>query len=152
MDPYKEMNKMFDDTIAKINALMNPIDDGVRVLQGSVYWSLSTDGLLYSDIENHVATDSNRFNRGNYFKTKEQAKLLDDYNLRAGRYRKQALLLADGYKFVKGNLNLQVLHNGNNWFISNSKYIENPLSVYLPTFEKAKELLDWCNREYPNEL
>lgn len=152
MDPYKEMNKMFDDTIAKINALMKPIDDGGLVPNGEYYWTVFSNGLLFREPQSLCDADSNRFNRGNYFKTEKQAKLLDDYNIRAGRYRKQALLLADGYKFVKGNLNLQVLHNGNNWFISNSKYIENPLSVYLPTFEKAKELLDWCNREYPNEF
>ena len=48
-----------------------------RAEKGEKYWVVGDDGCITYNVEDDDVIDANYYNSGNYFKTKEEAKLYD---------------------------------------------------------------------------
>jgi len=81
--------------------LFNPKQFGRhRVKRGVVYWYLICCGEIGNSSENNDGYDKERFERGNYFLSKEDAEAHDNYNLAVVKVNDRIDQLNQGWKMV----------------------------------------------------
>lgn len=76
MENLEELKKKYEELGQKINELENNLknkNNRSRVNHHCKYYYINGYSEIASDEENNLALDENRYNIGNYFKTKEQA-------------------------------------------------------------------------------
>lgn len=76
MENLEELKKKYEELGQKINELENNLknkNNRSRVNHHCKYYYINGYSEITSDEENNLALDENRYNIGNYFKTKEQA-------------------------------------------------------------------------------
>ena len=71
-----------------------------RVKRGVVYWYLICCGEIGNSSENNDGYDKERFERGNYFLSKEDAEAHDNYNLAVVKVNDRIDQLNQGWKMV----------------------------------------------------
>lgn len=77
MENLEELKKQYEELGQKINELENNLknkNNRSRVNHGCEYYYIDEYSEIASDEEYNVELDDSRYNIGNYFKTKEQAK------------------------------------------------------------------------------
>ena len=96
--------------------------------------------------------DTNRYDLGNVFKTREAAQRMADRRKRIGIFENKMMEFADGYEFAYGIRNWSIFYYGWSQEWKDNYHTEyNPIMIYM-TKENAQKAVEWANEHYPEGL
>ena len=110
-----------------------------RAEKGDPYWFVSPNGTIHVWDESGAVINDERFARGNYYRTKEEAIRADERDLAHQEFKD----MAEGYKFIGGEENWYIYFDVvDKEFYADSCVACKEDTVYFPSEEKLKQAME----------
>ena len=138
-EQIKQLREEFEARIAELEASTKQPWERWRAKKGDPYWFVSPNGTIHVCDESGAVINDERFARGNYYRTKEEAIRADEIDLAKQEFKD----MAEGYKFVWGQYNWAVRYNEDEKKF-NTCYAEDMRErlIYFPSEEKLKQAME----------